>query len=140
MSKDYRKHGVINKEKYRKRASKRKWTDREYHVQDNSDVVHRYVKTYCDTNQLPVLPFYGPHPKPHGARVLRKHYHLRFDTKLGHGICAIDVYHVPVFHVHQCLNNLGFLVYQKNKDATNLSQIVLTGQLWAYITIVISLT
>ena len=44
---------------------------------------------YCDTNQLPGLPFCGPHPKPHGARGLSKNYYLRFDTKLGHGICAI---------------------------------------------------
>ena len=44
---------------------------------------------YCDTNQLPALPFCGPYPKHHGARGLSKNYHLRFDTKLGHGICAI---------------------------------------------------
>ena len=44
---------------------------------------------YCDTNQFPALPFFGPHPKPRGARGLSKHYHLRFDQKLGHGICAI---------------------------------------------------
>ena len=65
--------------------SKRKWTDREYHVKDNADVVHKYLKMYCDTNQ----PFFCPHPKPHGARGLSKHYHLRFDPKLGHGICEI---------------------------------------------------
>ena len=44
---------------------------------------------YCDTNQLSELPFCGPHPKPHGARGLSKHYHLRFDPNLGYGICAI---------------------------------------------------
>ena len=44
---------------------------------------------YCDTTQLPALPFCGPHPKPNGARGLNKYYHLRFDTKIGHGICAI---------------------------------------------------
>ena len=33
ISKEHRKHGVIMK-----RASKIKWTDREYHVQDNTDV------------------------------------------------------------------------------------------------------
>ena len=43
---------------------------------------------YCDTNQSPVLPFGGPHPKPHGERGLSKHYHLHFCPKLGHGICA----------------------------------------------------
>ena len=35
------------------------------------------------------LPFCGPHPKPHGARGVGKHYHLRFDTKLGMGNCVI---------------------------------------------------
>ena len=35
---------------------------------------------YCDTNQLPTLPFFGSHTKPHGARGLGKHYNLRFDT------------------------------------------------------------
>ena len=47
------------------------------------------VKMYCGTNQFPALPFCGPHPKPHGARGFSKHYHLRFDPKLVHGICAI---------------------------------------------------
>ena len=32
-----------------------KWTEREYHVQNNDDVEHEYVKIYCDTNQLPEL-------------------------------------------------------------------------------------
>ena len=72
MSKDHRKHGVIYQVKYRKRASKIKWTDREYHVQDNADVAHKDVKMYCDTNQFPVLPFFSPHPNPHGARGLSK--------------------------------------------------------------------
>ena len=57
--------------------------------QDNADVSHKYVKMYCDTNQLPALPFCGPHPKPHGARGLIKHYNLRFNPKLGHGIFEI---------------------------------------------------
>ena len=38
---------------------------------------------------FPELPFCGPHPKHHGARGLIKHYHLRFDPKLGHGVCVI---------------------------------------------------
>ena len=57
------------RENKRKRAIKRKWTDIEYHVQDNSDVAHKYVKFYCDTNQFPALPFCSLHPNPHGARV-----------------------------------------------------------------------
>ena len=44
---------------------------------------------YSDTNQFPALPFCGPHPKPRGARGLSKHYNLRFDPELGHGICEI---------------------------------------------------
>ena len=89
MSKEHRKHGVIDQGKYRKRASKIKRTDREYHVQDRADVAHKYVKMYCDTKQLPELSFGGPHPKTYGARVLSKHYHLHFDPKLGNGICVI---------------------------------------------------
>ena len=47
------------------------------------------MNIYCDTNKFPTLSFCGPHKKPCGARGLGKHYHLRFDPKLGHGICAI---------------------------------------------------
>ena len=83
------KHGVIDNRKYRNISSKRKCAYREYHVQDNADVVHKYVKMYCDTNQFPKLTFCGSNPKPHIARGLIKHYHLRFDPKLGHGICRI---------------------------------------------------
>ena len=101
MSKEDHKHGVIYQGKYRKIYSKRKQTDREHHVQDNTNVAHKDVKIYCDTNQLPELPFCGPHPKPHGARGLGKHYHLRFDTKLGCGVCAISAFHVTMLHVHQ---------------------------------------
>ena len=63
-----------------KELVKAKWTGREYHIQDNADVAHKDVKMYCDTNQFLALPYCVPHPKPHGARGLSKHYHLRFDT------------------------------------------------------------
>ena len=62
---------------------------RQYHVQDNADVSHKDVKIYFNTNQFPALPFFGPHSKPHGERGPSKHYHLRFDPKLGNGVCAI---------------------------------------------------
>ena len=68
MSKEHWKHGVIYQGKYIKRASKRKWKDREYHVQDNSDVAHKYLKIYCDTNQFPELPLFGLHTSPHKER------------------------------------------------------------------------
>ena len=89
LSMEHHKLGVIDQGKYSKRSSKRKWTDREYHVQDNDDVAHKYVNIYCDTNKSSTLPFCGPHTKPHGVRGLSKHYNLSFDPKLGHGICAI---------------------------------------------------
>ena len=66
-----------------------KQTDRQYHVQDNADFEHKYVKMYCNTNKLPELSFGGPNYKPHGAKGLSKYYHFRFDPKLGMGICAI---------------------------------------------------
>ena len=48
LSKEHRKHGVIDQGKYRKISTKIKWTDREYHVQYNADVTHKDVKIYCD--------------------------------------------------------------------------------------------
>ena len=81
LSKEHEKHGVIDQGEYRKRASIRKWTHREYHVQYNTDVAHKDVRMYCYTNQFPELPFCAPHTNPRGARGLSKHYHLLFDPK-----------------------------------------------------------
>ena len=44
---------------------------------------------YCVTNKFPELQFIVLHNKPHGVCGLGKHYHMRFDTKLGHVMCAI---------------------------------------------------
>ena len=77
--------------KITKISSERNFTEREYHFQYNSDVAHKDVKMYCNTNQFPVLSFCGPHYKPHGARGLSKHYHLRFYPKTGNGVCAIPL-------------------------------------------------
>ena len=70
-----------------------KWTYQQYHVQDNSVVSHRYVRMYCNTNRFTELPFCGPHSKPHSARGLSKHYHLRFDPKLGNVVC--EIFRIP---------------------------------------------
>ena len=67
----------------------RKWTEIKYHVQENASVELKDVKMHCNKNQFPALPFCGPHSKPHGARVLGKHYHFCFDPKLGMDKCAI---------------------------------------------------
>ena len=66
-----------------------KCTERKYHVQDNANVELKDVKMYCNTNQFPELSFSGPNSKPHGARGLSKHYHLRFYQKVGMGVCVI---------------------------------------------------
>ena len=52
-------------------------------------IAHQYVKMFCNTEQLPALPFCVPHSKPHGARGLNKHYHLSFYPKLGNDVCSI---------------------------------------------------
>ena len=70
-----------------------KWTDRQYHVQNNSDVAYQDFRMYCNTNKFPSLHLCGTYSKPHGARGLIKHYHFRFDPKLGNGICEIR--HIP---------------------------------------------
>ena len=41
LYKEHLKYGVIGQVKFRKKIIKRKCTDREYHVQDNSDVAHK---------------------------------------------------------------------------------------------------
>ena len=138
MSKENHKHGVIDQVKQRKRPSKRKWIDGEYHVHDNADVSHKYTKMYCDTNQFPELTFCGPHPKPHGARGLSEHYHLRLIQKQVMAYVNFATYHVPVLDVHQFWIYLGFLVFRKIiRHATNLSPTVLIGHFWAHIKIVI---
>ena len=67
----------------------RKWTDKQYHVQDNADVEQIDMRIYCNTNQFPVLPFCGSHSEPHGERGLSKNYHFCFDLKLGNDVCKI---------------------------------------------------
>ena len=74
-----------------------KWADRQYHVQDNADVSHKYVIMYLNKNQFSELPFCGPHSKPHGTRGPSKHYHLRFYPKLGNDVC--EIWRIPCARV-----------------------------------------
>ena len=67
----------------------RKWIYKQYHVQDNADVAHKYVRMYCNKNKCPKLKFCGTHSKTNGPRGMSKYYHLRFDPKLGNGVCEI---------------------------------------------------
>ena len=86
---EHRQNGVIDEGKSRKIFMERKWTERKYHVQENTLVELKDVKMHCNINQFPALTFCGPHSKPHGARGMGKHYHFRFDQKLGMGLCAV---------------------------------------------------
>ena len=47
------KHGVIDKGKYKQQSGKWKWTEMDYHVQGDSDVSHKDVNMFLNTNQLP---------------------------------------------------------------------------------------
>ena len=78
------KNVVIGQGKYRKRASKQKWTERNYHVQNNADVTYIGVKMCCVPKQFPPFTFCGPQSKPHGVWGLRKLYHLILNKKLVH--------------------------------------------------------
>ena len=53
ISKDHRKNCVFDQGKNKKLTSEIKWTDREYHVQDNPDFAHKDVKMYCNTKKFP---------------------------------------------------------------------------------------
>ena len=55
------------------------WTDRQYHVQGNAAVEHKYVKMYCNMSQFLELSLCILQSKPHVAKGLIKNYHLRFD-------------------------------------------------------------
>ena len=78
LTKEHHKNGVFDMGKYKKRLMERKWTDWQYHVQDNFDVAYQDIRIYCNKHQFPELPFCGPHSKPHRAKDLSKHYHLGF--------------------------------------------------------------
>ena len=68
---------------------KRKWTERQYHIQNINAVAQQDVKIYCNTNKFSELPFCGPHSKPHVTKGLSKYYHFRSDPKICNGVCAI---------------------------------------------------
>ena len=73
----------------RKGEVKKSGRNRYYHVQHNKYVEYQDDKMYLDTNQFPEFQFLGPHNKPHGVCGLGKHYHMSFDTKLGHETCEM---------------------------------------------------
>ena len=50
LTREHRKNSVFDQVKNNKRSIEIKWTDRQYHVQDNADVAHQDVRIYCNTN------------------------------------------------------------------------------------------
>ena len=83
------KHGVMDQGNYIKRASTWKFTEHDYHVQDNKYVLHTSVIISCVTTHFTEFLFCGIHVKSHGVIGLSKHYHLWLDTKLVHRNCAV---------------------------------------------------
>ena len=60
LTKEHRKNGVFDQGKNNKRFMKKK-IDIQYHVQDNVDAAHQYLRIYCNTNQFLALTFCGLH-------------------------------------------------------------------------------
>ena len=94
---------MLDHGKDRKLDSKRKWKERDYHVQDRKYVQQKSVKMSCASTQFSALPFCGPHEKSHRVRGLSKHHHLRIDPRLGNSTCAIR--QIP-FACNECSNML----------------------------------
>ena len=44
---------MINQGKYRKQGGKQKWTENEYHYQEDDDSTQKDVNIFCDTTQFP---------------------------------------------------------------------------------------
>ena len=63
-----------------KRASKHKYTEREYHVQDGKYVQHKPVKMSYASARFQAFPFNGLHAKTYGVRGLSKN--IVFDLNL----------------------------------------------------------
>ena len=86
MSDASRRIGILDQ---KNRFNTNNRTNTEYHVEHNEDVNHQDVNIYCATYQFLKFQFFCPHKKPHYVHGLDKHYHMRVDTKLGHGMCTI---------------------------------------------------
>ena len=64
LKKNHHKNGVFYQVKDNKKSMERKWKYGQYHIQDNADVAHQYVRMYCNTNQFPSSPFGVLHSNP----------------------------------------------------------------------------
>ena len=89
LSNASRKNVVIDQGKYIKLSIKWKWTEQEYHVQEDNHMTHKVLKLLGAKTQFPLLQFCGTHEKPHGVQGLSKNCHILLDTKLGYVTCEI---------------------------------------------------
>ena len=107
---------IFNHSKCRKLASKWKWNEIEYHVQDRKNVSHISLKMLCTTTQFPSLSFCVPHEKPHGVIGLSKIYHLQLDPKSVYGKCAIRIIPCSCIACTTMLDKLWAYVVDPNKQ------------------------
>ena len=121
--------------KYIRSNSKWKWTDCEYRVQNISDVNQTVIKICFSPIQFPVLPFFGPHAKPHGFWGFRKI--VIFDQNLNWYMKHVEYAKYPdvVSHVQTCSTHPGYPVFNiLNKPSTNLLCTTHTGLSWSPLT------
>ena len=86
------------------------------------------MKFYCKTKQLPALPFYCLHQKPHGDKGFSKNYNLSFNIKLGNDVCANFRILCDYVACTSMLENPVYLIYHKmNKSNINLSPSTIIG-------------
>ena len=134
LSHESHKHVIIDQGKHKKRPRK-KCTNREYYVQHNKDIDHQDVTMFSATNKFPEIKFVGPHNKPHGVRAVGKHFHIRFDPKLGYVTYAIHHTSIACTLCTLLLTKPGLKVFQhSNNIEINLSNIAHTGLCWVTLT------
>ena len=88
---------MIDHIKYRKWKIKCKWTEQEYHAQEDNVLMQKGVRMFYDTTKFPSLPFCVPHAKPHRFWGLRNHCHMRLGSKLRYETCAICQIHCECY-------------------------------------------
>ena len=102
LSTDARKHGVIDKGKLKKRASKRNWTEKEYHVQNDADVAQKDVIFFVlqtSFHHLHFLVHIQNHMVPEGRVSINI---CDFIQNWDMEYAQYAVYLVPVLQVHIC--------------------------------------
>ena len=112
----------------KKQESKGKWTEREYHVQNDAYILHKYVICFVIQKNLQHCHF-----------VVHTQNHMVPEGLVVHLICTILRIPCACYEFASMLYKTWIHgLTPKNNTATNLSLISLTGQFWAPSTTVIS--